>query len=66
MHPAIAVAHACLANRLDAGFEAGLVGAAGFVVKTRSVHFQNPASPQTRMKITILASASIIVICAES
>ena len=48
MHPAIAVAHARLADRLYAGFEAGLVGATGSVVIARRVHLQHPASPPDR------------------
>jgi len=39
---AIAIADARLA---DAGFDAGLLAAPGFVVAGRGVHFQHPANP---------------------
>jgi len=45
---AIAIADTRLADIADAGFDAGLLAAPGFVVAGRGVHFQHPANPADR------------------
>lgn len=45
MDAAIAIADARLADLADAGFDAGLLATAGFVVVGRRIHLQNSASP---------------------
>ncbi len=55
MHAPIAVAHARRANLLDSGFDAGLIGATGFVVVSGRVEFENPARAPDR-NVPLLAN----------
>jgi len=48
MDPPVPVADARLANRLDAGFNAGLLATTGFVMVGRTIEFQDAARPPDR------------------